>query len=46
MGAGDLGIEIDERAGKLEREKASDGALASPHESDEDQQRGWSILRH
>jgi hypothetical protein len=37
VGARDLDIEIDERAGKLERKEASDGALASAHESDEDQ---------
>ena len=35
-----LGIEVDERAGKLVREKASDGTLARPHETDEDEQRG------
>ncbi len=46
VSARDLHIEIDKRAGKLEREQASDGALASAHESDEDKQRGWRILRH
>ena len=33
----DLDIEVDEGAGKLERKKTSHGALASAHESDEDQ---------
>jgi hypothetical protein len=39
-------IEIDERAGKLEREETSDSSLASPHESDEDQQRRRRIVGH
>jgi hypothetical protein len=30
----------------LLRQEASDGAFSGPHESDEDQQRGWRILRH
>jgi len=45
MSARDFDIEIDEGAGKLLREKASNGAFSGPHESDENQQRGWRILR-
>jgi hypothetical protein len=37
VSAGDFDIEIDERAGQPEREEASDGGLADPHESDEGQ---------
>jgi hypothetical protein len=44
--AGNLKIKIDERAGKAGGEQASECAFASPHESDEDQQRSWRINGH
>jgi hypothetical protein len=39
-------VEIDERAGKAGGEHAPERAFASPHEADEDQQRGWRITGH
>jgi len=46
VNARDLLIEIDERAGKLLGEQASQGAFAGSHESDEYQQRRWRIVGH
>jgi hypothetical protein len=46
VGMRNFGIEVDERAGKLKCEKAPERTLASPHETDEDQQRSWEISGH
>jgi hypothetical protein len=44
--AGNLEVKIDERAGEPGGKHAPERAFASPHEADEDQQRGWRITGH
>ena len=44
--ARNLLVEVGERTTELVGEEASERALASPHESDEDQQRRWRMVWH
>lgn len=44
--AGNLGIQIDQRTGKLLGEETAERALARPHEPDEDEQWRWRKVGH